>query len=744
MPNGMKTERQTQMRKPLLIGAAAMLLAPLAASAGVTFESALTGEVSIAENKPALMGERIGCNLPIKRDMTGVRCFRFDMRVSNPADFDSYACYFKSGSGWYMTTLELPEDAMPGGWYPMTVTTRETETEGMPNGWKNVEAVRITGYRSTTNAVAITLRNIGFDISKPEAYVVQGRGGPKDDVGRYASIFAQALENIGVEVRQVSEVDVMPGMFDGAAFVVLPFNPQMKKETCAVVEAFVRRGGKLFACYGQQPAILDLVGVAGKSSYRPSGHGASNLAGLAKAGMGLPGQPEFFAQASWMCRVVTPLAGSQVVAFWQTEDGCITDIPGLVVSGNGVYLSHVWLNPGSVLPSAFLAAAVDHILPGIRARFEARLATARAEEERILAATRAMPSRDGERRLIWCHSAWGLGGTNDWDSTCRFVKQNGFTDLMVNLAWGGYVYYPSKVLPQVEPERGDALEQCRAACKRHGIKMHVWKVCWKMGKAVSPEFLQAAKNSGRIQKTRAGKLNDVPWNCPSDPYNQQLEIDAMTELALDKKVEGIHFDYIRYPSSSCCFCDGCRKRFEAKLGRPVVNWPKDTQSDKIVASAWAAFRRDNITRVVKTVHDRVRMAKSKVEISAAVFQDPVRDPYVKGQDWLRWCSEGWLDFVCPMDYIKSPRRYAERIAHQHAVMNEAGSKAKFYPGITVSCSHSRQPTTPLTVAQEIAAVRAEGLEGFTFFALSPPAEKMLPVLREGPLMASKQSGGMKR
>ena len=44
-----------------------------------------------------------------------------------------------------------------------------------------------------------------------------------------------------------------------------------------------------------------------------------------------------------------------------------------------------------------------------------------------------------------------------------------------------------------------------------------------------------------------------------------------------------------------------------------------------------------------------------------------------------------------------------------------------------------QALTPLTIAQEIAAVRAEGLEGFTLFSLSRNAEKVLPVLREGPL-----------
>ena len=342
-------------------------------------------------------------------------------------------------------------------------------------------------------------------------------------------------------------------------------------------------------------------------------------------------------------------------------------------------------------------------------------------------------ARTGERRFIWSHSARGLGGTNDWDSTCRLIRQSGFTDLLVCLAWGGYAYYPSKVLPQAHPERGDALEQCRAACRKHGLKMHVWKICWRMGPAVSPDFVKAAKEAGRIQRARDDSLKE-PWSCPSDPHNQQLEIDAMMELALEKKVDGIHFDFIRYPSSTCCFCDGCRKRFEARLGRTVDKWPNDVSAKGPLAEEWSAFRRTNITRVVQTVHERVRAANPEVEISAAVWRSPTRNPYTLGQEWGRWCAEGWLDFVCPMDYIADPKQYAACVARQKTTLQKLGSKAKLYPGMAVKSTQIKQPLPPHVIAQEIAAVRAEGLGGFALFSLRS-AEKMLPVLREGPLAA---------
>ena len=167
----------------------------------------------------------------------------------------------------------------------------------------------------------------------------------------------------------------------------------------------------------------------------------------------------------------------------------------------------------------------------------------------------------------------------------------------------------------------------------------------------------------------------------------------------------------------------------------MEHWAKDTSSAGALAQEWAAFRCANISRVVQEVQARVRAARPRVEISAAVFRDPVRDPFGVGQEWVRWCREGWLDFVCPMDYVKKPKRYAAQIALQREALTQAGSKAKFYPGMAFMCSHFGQPLSPLVVAQEIVAVREAGLEGFTLFSLSRAAENVLPILREGPLSA---------
>jgi uncharacterized lipoprotein YddW (UPF0748 family) len=58
-------------------------------------------------------------------------------------------------------------------------------------------------------------------------------------------------------------------------------------------------------------------------------------------------------------------------------------------------------------------------------------------------------------------------------------------------------------------------------------------------------------------------------------------------------VDGIHFDYIRFPNAEVCQCPACRKELS---GRAAVNWPLGLalidQSD--TQATWFDYRSDLI------------------------------------------------------------------------------------------------------------------------------------------------------
>src|SRR5205823_706003 len=104
-----------------------------------------------------------------------------------------------------------------------------------------------------------------------------------------------------------------------------------------------------------------------------------------------------------------------------------------------------------------------------------------------------------------------------WDQAIARLKENGFAAIMPNMLWGGVAYYPSDVLPVAAEiaKRGDQMAACVEACRRHGLRIHVWKVDWNLGHDVPASFLEKMRAENRLQRSVGG--GEEPWLCPSHP-----------------------------------------------------------------------------------------------------------------------------------------------------------------------------------------------------------------------------------
>jgi uncharacterized lipoprotein YddW (UPF0748 family) len=318
-----------------------------------------------------------------------------------------------------------------------------------------------------------------------------------------------------------------------------------------------------------------------------------------------------------------------------------------------------------------------------------------------------------------------------WDEAAANLKRCGFTAVVPNMLWGGSADYASVLLPVTARSRkeGDQIEACLAACRKHGIQVHVWKVNWNLATAPE-EFGVKMRAEGRLQRTSAGA--EERWLCPSNPANFELERDSMLEVARKYAVDGIHFDYIRYPDSSKCYCDGCRRRFEAdqaeRSDRPfegVPRWPEDVLRGGPLYAEYQEFRRTNITRLVKAVAEEARRARPGIKVSAAVFPNWPACREEIGQDWAVWVREGYLDFVCPMDYTASNREFSTRVKVQREAV---GGRIPLYPGIGASAPG----LDPIQVIEQAEIARAEGAQGFIVFNYDPrTAKEHLPLMGKG-------------
>jgi len=706
---------------------------------------------------------------------------QFKMYCKDRSSISGFTLYLQSGKGWYAFRFAPNADS---GWSTIRVLKEQTKIEGTPTGWSRIDAIRLSAWRGENKDTEIFVADFEkvstpSDLLLIRAESVFGRAPTEEkSVIQYLERLSSILSSLNIPFNIISDRELSPEILQPGRVVILPHNPAMLPETVKQLSGFLDNGGKLLSFYSVAEPIRSAAGMAQGNWIRQERPGHFSTIRL-KEGF-LSGAPRSVQQASWNLYVAKPVEGkSSVAAEWLDDQGKNTGHPAILVSENSVHMTHVLLPDDADKKKLLVLAMLGHLKPELwkqaaeksierfgqlgpfrdltetideiknalpeerdlavltdalylrkraedevgQGKFTAAMETMRQAESRLTEAyCRAQKPEKGEHRAFWCHRASGPSGLT-WDETIKLLAENGFTAILPNMLWGGTAFYRSDVLP-VSPsvhEFGDYLAECLKACRKYGIECHVWKVNWNMSGHAPKEFVEKIRKESRHQVDKNGTPNGK-WLCPSHPMNQKLEIDSMLEVLKKYDVDGLHFDYIRYPGKNHCFCDGCRDRFEKFLGRPVKEWPADTERDPETKRAWNAFRQANITNVVETVSREAKRIKKSVEISAAVFRNWQVDRFIVAQDWKLWCDKGYLDFVCPMDYTPNTAQFANHIKTQ----KKLAGKVPCYPGIGLSLW---KPSTALwTFIEQIKKTRELKTRGFTVFDLQErEAKELVPL-----------------
>jgi uncharacterized lipoprotein YddW (UPF0748 family) len=327
-----------------------------------------------------------------------------------------------------------------------------------------------------------------------------------------------------------------------------------------------------------------------------------------------------------------------------------------------------------------------------------------------------------EARGFWIHGGLGVY-PGDWDRTAKLLAENGVNMVFPYMARGALAHYASEVVPRSRSfeQYGDQLEQCCKACRKYGIQVHAWKMCWEVVGAPK-EFQETLYHAGRKQQNFKGKTNSG-WICPSHRDNRKLQLDTFLEIARKYPVDGLQLDVIRYCHDDRCYCDGCRRYFEEESGRKVVHWPDDCHSGSR-KQEYNDWRCQQISWLVENVSREAREIRPDIKISAAVFPDYPECRRIVAQDWPAWIRAGYLDFVCPMDYTNSTEELTRRLTNQLALVD---GRIPLYAGIGALSGEST--LTPDQTIEQIRLARSHGAKGFVIFNLDKTTAKtMVPAV----------------
>lgn len=201
----------------------------------------------------------------------------------------------------------------------------------------------------------------------------------------------------------------------------------------------------------------------------------------------------------------------------------------------------------------------------------------------------------------------------------------------------------------------------------------------------SPRFAEALLAYAQANTDRVEGL----YSAPSHPEVQEHIYAVWMDLLESYDLDGLHFDYIRYPSSEFDYSRGALERFRAwvapRLPPARLQELDDRYRQDPLAFAdalpgpWGEFRRAQITALVERIYFGVKKRNPAAVVSAAVFPDPGDAYQNRFQDWQGWIRAGILDVVAPMAYTPDNDRFEEQI--RMAV--EAAGPGRVWAGIGV-------------------------------------------------------------
>ena len=276
-----------------------------------------------------------------------------------------------------------------------------------------------------------------------------------------------------------------------------------------------------------------------------------------------------------------------------------------------------------------------------------------------------------EIRAAWLTTNWNLDWPTSPDQSAESQKRQlceildklsaaNFNTILFQVRIRGDVFYNSNIEPLSpffsknnrigKSPSYDPLTFAIQECHKRGLECHAWFVTFPLGS--KKQVLAQGQSSIVKKQPRICILHQGEWYLdPGNPQAHDYILSLVNEVVTNYDIDGIHFDYIRYPENAKKFADSESFRKYGR-GQNLETW-----------------RRENINQLVSDIYKQVKNKKQWVQVSASPLgRYRNLDYFGKGtwnayesvhQDAGKWMQDGVIDAVYPMMY------YNESTFHQY-------------------------------------------------------------------------------
>jgi uncharacterized lipoprotein YddW (UPF0748 family) len=361
-------------------------------------------------------------------------------------------------------------------------------------------------------------------------------------------------------------------------------------------------------------------------------------------------------------------------------------------------------------------------------------------------------ARDGaatEIRALWVLRT-SLSTPESIATLVRNAREHGFNTLLVQVRGRGDAYYASALEPraselQRQPLTFDPLATVLRTAHAAGLSVHAWVNVNLASSAVDvpiapehlvhrhPDWLMVPRDIAqelaavqidspayvgklaRWTRTQSADLEGL-YTSPIVPGAAAHLEAVVRDLTRRYELDGVHFDYARYPTDRFDYSRGAIREFRSMIrGRLTEASRRDSDARETVdlfaypdrfPEEWRSFRISKMTALMSRLHAAVKSERPDALVSVAVSPDMREAMERRLQDWRTWLESGLVDAICPMAYTVEPAHFAEQIAAARAV---AGGPA-VWAGI------GAYRLTPAQTIENIETARKLGAGGIILFS----------------------------
>jgi len=350
----------------------------------------------------------------------------------------------------------------------------------------------------------------------------------------------------------------------------------------------------------------------------------------------------------------------------------------------------------------------------------------------------AVSTKNTEYRALWADS-WNDGFLTP-EQARQFVKtarEANFNTLIIEIRKAGDADYDSRIEPRATNLRDRAFDPLKYVISlahdtsggKKRLEVHAWVVVYriykgnpKLGFPKAPHIL--GKHPEWASKNYKGDIFDgeTMYLDPGVSAVSDYTISVCTDIATRYDIDGINFDYIRYPQAGWGYNPIALERFRKLYNHKGTPAPTDPD--------WRAFLREQVTQFLRKAYIKLTSIKPSLKISVCTIGwgdipngDFTRtDAYSAGiQDFNEWQREQILDVNFRMGYKRQqdPKTRQQFLNWTHFVLGH--QYFRLTPIGLGAYLNSLDDTL-----EQIATARKDGSNGVVFYCYRETNKNKMP------------------